>query len=550
MLNSLICKLAWGLLTLRYRVRVQGLEEIAVRGRTGILFLPNHPALIDPVILMTRLYPRFQPRPLADQDQVNRPGVRWLARQINVVSIPDPVVYGEDSRKAVEEGVEKCITALESGSNLLLYPAGHISRQRHEDLAGASAVETILARLPEVRIVVVRTVGLWGSAFSRASGTAPALGRVMWKAARVLLANGLFFSPRREVSITLAEPADFPRTAGRAVINRYLEGLYNRDLPPAWYVPYTRWERKAAREMPEPAGRASQADVAEVPAATRDQVIGHLGKLTGRASIRVEDSLARDLNLDSLAIVDLGLWVETEFGFPLGDSAAIETVGDLLLAARGRVVAHGKVELKPVPESWFPGVAGKAPGAGRVTLPAGETLAEVFLAQAVQGPRRVVLADQISGVKRYRDIIAGILALKPEIELIQGPYVGIMLPASAGAGVLYLATLFSGKIPVMVNWTVGVRNMKHSLDLLGVQAVLTSGALVRAIEAQGGSLGVLKDRFVLMEQLAVKLGKGDKLRAWLGARWGWQRRLSAVKVQNVAVVLFTSGSENTPRPCH
>ncbi len=539
-----------GLLKLRYNVEVKGLDFLSSRGKAGILFLPNHPALIDPVILMTLLYPRFRPRPLADQDQVNRPGIRWLARRINVVTIPDPAIYGDASREKVEAGVEKCIEALRKGENLLLYPAGHIAHRRDEDLAGASAVETLLERLPEVRVVLVRTRGLWGSSFGRASGVAPVVGKVMKKALRALLASVIFFVPRRKVEVVMVEPVDFPRTGGRAVLNRYLEKFYNQDSPPAWYVPSTPWERLKAHELPEPVNQVSQSDLDDVPAATREMVIQHLQKLTGHSAIRVEDSLSRDLNLDSLSIVDLGLWVESEFGFAVGDSAAIETVGDLCLAACGHVEAHGKTQLKPVPESWFL-LAGRPDGLptekSGVKLPEGATLASIFLTQAARDPDRVVLADQISGVKTYRDIITGILALKPQFERIPGKYVGIMLPASSGAGVLYLAVLFAGKIPVMVNWTVGVRNMTHSLDLLGVTSVLTSGLVVQKIESQSGSLGELKSRFVLMEQVSAKMRKGDQLRAWLGARLGWKRTLGASPLHDEAVVLFTSGSESTPK---
>jgi 1-acyl-sn-glycerol-3-phosphate acyltransferase len=41
-----------GILALRYRIRVQGVSAVVQRGRRGILFLPNHPAMIDPVIVM------------------------------------------------------------------------------------------------------------------------------------------------------------------------------------------------------------------------------------------------------------------------------------------------------------------------------------------------------------------------------------------------------------------------------------------------------------------------------------------------------------------
>ena len=541
MINLLLCQLARWLLALRYRVRITGMGDVAARGREGILFLPNHPALIDPVILMSRLYPRFRLRPLADQDQMNRPGIRWLASRLKVVSIPDPTRYGEASRKAVEEGVEKCVEALRAGDNLLLYPAGHIASRRTEDLAGSSAVETILARLPEVRLVLVRTRGLWGSGFSRAAGMAPPLGKVLRKGVLSTLANGIFFSPRRHVEIEMAEPADIPRQGGRAVVNRYLESFYNQDAPPAWYVPYTLWEKGGAHELPEPAGGAGPGDLSGVPQATRLVVMKHLRDLTGRAVIREADSLARDLNLDSLALVDLSLWLESEFGFPVAEGTGMETVGDVLLAACGLATSAAKVELRPVPASWFE-VPPREP-----VIPAGQTLAEVFLAQAARDPDRVVLADQTGGVKTYREVVTGILALSPRIRQLSGKYVGLMFPASAGASLLYLVTVFSGKIPVMVNWTVGSRNMTHALDLLGVKAVLTAGRVVQKIESQSGSLGSLKDRFVLVEELGKTIGTGAKLLAWLGARTTWRRRLVTSLVADTAVVLFTSGSESLPK---
>ncbi len=541
MVNLLICAFVRSILRLRYQTEVSGVESVAKKGCSGILFLPNHPGLIDPVIVMSQLYPRFRLRPLADQDQMDRPGIRWLASRLDVIAIPDPTRYGEASRQVVEEGVEACVRALRAGSNILLYPSGHIMRQRTENLAGSSAVETILARLPEVRVVLVRTRGLWGSGFSRAAGMAPALGKILKNGILSLLANGIFFSPRRQVDIELQEPEDLPRQGGRARLNRYLEEFYNQDAPPARYVPYTLWEQGGAHELPEPAHGTYAGDPSEVPEATRALVIRHLKDLTGISSLKDDDSLARDLNLDSLALVDVGLWVQSEFGFPVSDGAGMETVGDVLLAACGLSSGPLKQELKPIPKEWFP--AGRAD----VVIPPGITLTSVFLAQASLGLDRVVLADQMGGVKTYRDIIVGILALKPQLERLPGEYIGIMLPASAGAGVLYLATLFSGKTPVMVNWTVGVRNMTHSLDLLGVRAVITAGRVVQKIESQSGSLGALKERFVLVEELGKKIGTSAKLQAWLGARTIWRRRLAAVKVADTAVVLFTSGSESLPK---
>jgi long-chain-fatty-acid--[acyl-carrier-protein] ligase len=571
-LNSLIRAAVLGLLRLRYRARVAGVDEVARRGASGILFLPNHPALIDPVIVMTALYPRFQPRPLADRDQVDRPVVRWLAGRIGAVTIPDPLIYGDACREEVERGIDRCAEVLSGGGNMVIYPAGHIMRRRHEDLAAASAVETLLRRVPNVRVVLVRTRGLWGSAFSRASGAAPALGKVIPRAIRALLLNGVFFSPRREVTLDLCEPADMPRAAERNELNRYLERFYNADAPPNTYVPYTRWERGGARAMPEPDGGASRDEAADVPAATRDQVIRYLQKVTGRAAIRDEDVLSRDLGLDSLSAVEVAMWVESEFGFPVGDGTGLETVKDVLLAARGHAVTAA-VALKPVPAAWFRGTAtgadrsargrdgarpssmssmeGRPPcrpssAVARATMPEGATLTEVLLRQIARGPDRAIVADQMAGVRTYRDLLTAVLALKPEIERIPGDYVGVMLPASAMAGIVYVAVLLAGKIPVMVNWTIGARNMTHALDLLDVRGVLTAERVVQKIESQSGSLGELKARFVLLEEVARRLGWPRKAAAWVGARVGW-RRLGKARTHATAVVLFTSGSESLPK---
>ena len=53
---------------------------------------------------------------------------------------------------------------------VVLYPSGRVYRQYLEDVGANSAVETILRELPDVRVVLVRTRGLWGSSFSWAAG--------------------------------------------------------------------------------------------------------------------------------------------------------------------------------------------------------------------------------------------------------------------------------------------------------------------------------------------------------------------------------------------
>lgn len=227
MINRGLAGAVRALLWLRYRVRVRGADAVAARGTRGILLLPNHPALIDPVILLAHLWPWFRPRAVADQDQVDRPVIRTLARRARVLTMPGTETHGAGAARRIAATLNAAAEALRAGDNVIVYPAGRVYRQGREDLRNAGAAARLLRAVPDARVVLVRTRGLWGSRFSWAGGTAPRIGPVLRRGALALLAHGLLGLPRREVTIELAEPADLPRHADRATLNRYLERFYN-----------------------------------------------------------------------------------------------------------------------------------------------------------------------------------------------------------------------------------------------------------------------------------------------------------------------------------
>jgi long-chain-fatty-acid--[acyl-carrier-protein] ligase len=527
------------LLGLRYRVRIEGLEAVLAKGRTGILLLPNHPSYLDPAILLTNLYRQLQPHVLADKDNMAKPLVRRLIERVGVKPIPDPAIHGEASLPEVARVLQGCGEGLHRGENYLLYPAGHIYLSRYEDLGGNSAVETILAQTPDARVVLVRTTGLWGSSFSKAVDRHPDWGKGLLRGFRSLLANCLFFGPRREVRIELVEPSDLPRGKGRSALNRYLEAFYNQDAPPARYVPYTIWERGGARTLPEPALLKLEGDLEDVPGSIREQLTGKLAELTGKTAFPDAALLARDLGLDSLARMELQLWIEHEFGHEIPDPEVLQTVGDCLLAACGTAAGTTHSAVKPPAASWFKEGLPMA-------VPEGDTLTGVFLRQAARDPGRPAFADTQGGQKSYRDLVTAIFALRPRVAALRGERVGIMLPASGAAVVTYWTVLFSGKVPVMVNWTAGSRNLVHGLKLLEVERVITSTQLVAKVESMGTDLSGIRDRFLMLEDLGKSLTRLDKLAAFLKARLSWGA-LRRVQVPETAVVIFTSGSESLPK---
>ncbi|WP_306589615.1 AMP-binding protein [Geothrix sp. 21YS21S-4] len=541
MIASLIRALGRPLLRLRYRIQVEGLDALPSQGGPGILFLAAHPTLVDPFLLAAELHGHFAPVLVAGRDHAASAPLRWLARLLGCRPLSDPAQHGERAREILDREIAALATHLTSGGHLVLFPGARLARQKTEDLSDNSTVEALLRQAPGARVVVIHLQGLWGSRFSAASGRRPSVGTELLKGLGYLLANGLFFMPRRDVRLVFEELHGLPLADGRPVLNQALEVRLNAGATPRTFVPYLRGKDRAPRTLPEPPRPRVEGNPRSVPPQVREAVKRHLQALTGRSEIKDEQRLVADLHLDALDRRELEFWIQRAYGYPPGDPAAVQTVGDLLLAATGAAVSLRQGELKAVPPAWFHSRTDLA-----IEMPDGETIPEVFLKQARRDPRRVVLADQVGGVKTYRDVLTAVLVLKPIFEALEGTHVGLMLPASGGASIIYLALLFAGKTPVLVNWTAGARSMAYGLDLVDVRHVVTVSTLINRLDAQGVDLSAVKPRLFLLDEAGKRIGLGTKLAAAFSARFNWTS-LQAARPPATAAVLFTSGSESHPK---
>src|SRR5437763_105009 len=114
-------------LALRYRVRVNGLEK--VRGLKGpTLVVPNHPALIDPPLVITHLWPALHPRPLVFEGNFASPALKPAATLLGAVQIPDLEQASGEARERIQRAIDAVIAGLRRGENFLLWPAGRIER--------------------------------------------------------------------------------------------------------------------------------------------------------------------------------------------------------------------------------------------------------------------------------------------------------------------------------------------------------------------------------------------------------------------------------------
>lgn len=240
--NVLLCVGRWFLLR-RYQIESSG--DFFFEQRKNYLIMPNHPAMVDPPILVTELHAKgLNICPLVDESFFSNVLVRHVLALFNAVRVPDfrranfrpflkvrPTYKSSLKRaKALSYSVLALLTA---GENVLLYPSGHITADGRESLENRQLAFNVISQLPDgVEVIGIRMRGLFGSMWSRAGGVPPPpFVRTLIKA--VLIWPFSFFRRRRMVTIyaenltsRVVEWSKMPR----GEFDMMLERWYNADL--------------------------------------------------------------------------------------------------------------------------------------------------------------------------------------------------------------------------------------------------------------------------------------------------------------------------------
>ncbi|RVD55771.1 2-acyl-glycerophospho-ethanolamine acyltransferase [Mesorhizobium sp. M2D.F.Ca.ET.185.01.1.1] len=163
------------------------------------------------------------------------------------------------------------------------------------------------------------------------------------------------------------------------------------------------------------------------------------------------------------------------------------------------------------------------------------------------GPSHPIIEDVISGSLSYRKLFIGARVLGRHFEAVTAPgeAVGVLLPNANGVVLTFVGLISAARVAAMINYTAGPASVTAAIRTAVIRTVVSSRAfiekagiddIVAAVEAGGAKM-------LWLEDVRASVTTLDKLAAALL----WRLPLQPQEAGKPAVILFTSGSEGSPK---
>jgi len=173
----------------------------------------------------------------------------------------------------------------------------------------------------------------------------------------------------------------------------------------------------------------------------------------------------------------------------------------------------------------------------------GKNILENFITEFGKNKNEYFAWDANSGTSTRKSFFLKASVVSQLIKSrVKGKYVGIMLPALQSTSLLIIASYMAGKVPVMLNWTVGHKVLTTCADLTDLEVIISAGAFFDKIKDQVPE--AVSKRLLFLDKEVKNISLGMKLKGLLMSKFPG---MINTRIDETADVLFTSGSETVPK---
>lgn len=175
-------------------------------------------------------------------------------------------------------------------------------------------------------------------------------------------------------------------------------------------------------------------------------------------------------------------------------------------------------------------------------------ITHAFIRKARKNGNRFSMTDTVT--KRnlnFLEVLVASVALKPVLkkEIGERLMVGVLLPPSIGGALANVALTMLGRVSVNLNCTAGVEAFASAVAQCEMDTIVTTRKLIEKFPDLP-----LTPNVVYIEDLMKRISKGDKIRAFLKAKFAPIHVLSPAPdfdADDLLTVIFSSGSTGEPK---
>ena len=172
-------------------------------------------------------------------------------------------------------------------------------------------------------------------------------------------------------------------------------------------------------------------------------------------------------------------------------------------------------------------------------------------ARQVHGGKALIIEDIKREPLSYDHFIARSLLIGNRLSAItnKGETIGVLLPNTVAHACTLFGLFANQRVPAILNISVGINSILSACEIATLNKLVTSRQFITAANLEDLIAAVAeKVEIVYLEDLCMNVTRKDKLRVLLkgktAMRWHSENSISP---DDVAVMLFTSGSEGTPK---